>query len=84
MVIGDLPDRPEFRTDKARRAAWNAHREEILAESRAGHRPWAWWEYDAPEARDESQAEEDQLIAMGVVDDDERAKIISDRAARPH
>jgi hypothetical protein len=38
-----------FATDDARRTAWEAHREALLAESHAGRRPHAYWQYDAPE-----------------------------------
>lgn len=38
-----------FDTPFARRAAWLAHRERLLADCLgSGNRPGAWWEYDAP------------------------------------
>src|SRR5262249_38366366 len=36
------------------RVAWNELRAEILDEfiaNNPGHRPWAWWQFDAPEPR---------------------------------
>ena len=38
-----------FETDFARRAAWHAHQAELLPLVDPGSRPWAWWQYDAPE-----------------------------------
>jgi hypothetical protein len=38
-----------FASPFLRRAAYYRVREQLLAECSAGQRPWAWWEYDAPE-----------------------------------
>lgn len=45
-LVGE--DRP-FATEEERRAAWEAHRETLLASARPGMRPGAWWQYDAPQ-----------------------------------
>ena len=38
-----------FDSDVARHVAWQEHRTELLPLVDPGSRPWAWWEYDAPE-----------------------------------
>jgi hypothetical protein len=38
-----------FDSDFARRAAWYQHRAELLPLVDPGSRPWAWWQYEAPE-----------------------------------
>jgi hypothetical protein len=35
----------------AMREDWRRHGPEILREMPPGERPWAWWEFDAPELR---------------------------------
>lgn len=48
-----LFDGPDL-TEEELREAWEQLRETILADFIAknpGRRPWAWWEYDAPEPR---------------------------------
>ncbi len=36
-----------FADDGARRAAWFAHRDELLAQGPAGSRPWGFWQYES-------------------------------------
>ena len=39
-----------FRNEREQQRAWEEHREELIAEARRGrpgHRPWAWWHYEA-------------------------------------
>ncbi|HLN03069.1 MAG TPA: hypothetical protein VK335_27515 [Bryobacteraceae bacterium] len=38
-----------FDSDVARHVAWHEHRAELLPLVDPGSRPWAWWQYDAPE-----------------------------------
>ena len=38
-----------FDTDVARHVAWHEHQAELLPLVDPGSRPWAWWQYDAPE-----------------------------------
>jgi hypothetical protein len=44
-----------FESEAARRAAWVANRDQLLAEARPGLRPGAWWQYEAPEAEAQRQ-----------------------------
>jgi len=65
----DLSNGPEAR------AAWRALRDEVMAlcerRRRVEHRdqlmPWAWWQFDAPEPRNEDEAEAAQLRRLGIV-----------------
>lgn len=47
-----VPESSVFESEAVRRKAWEAHREELLAEYIAenpGRRPFAWWHYTAPD-----------------------------------
>ena len=48
LAIGPSSE-PMFADDAARRAAWSAHRDELLAVSAPGTRPWAFWRFEAPD-----------------------------------
>jgi len=68
-----------FRIEDDVKKSWYYHRETnpifyIWAEpedlrfgTQAGRRPWAWWHFDAPEPRDYSIHEEDQLLNLGLL-----------------
>jgi hypothetical protein len=56
-----------FRDNETRRAAWVHFREFLLNLAPAGKRPWAWWEYEAPERREGALEEASQLVRLGVV-----------------
>ncbi len=46
--------RNPFRLDSEAKAAWEFHREDILAEhirDHPGTRPWGWWEFESTEPR---------------------------------
>jgi hypothetical protein len=57
-----------FRDDEERRAAWEAHRDELMAEARREARerplglwrPWPWWLYDL--GRDDPAGHPDGLL----------------------
>lgn len=40
-----------FASKIERRAAWYLHRDAILPGFNAAQRPWAWWQFDAPESK---------------------------------
>ena len=55
LRVGFAVDRRLLDDPDLLRGPWQAHRDEVLAEwieDRPGTRPWAWWEFDAPEARE--------------------------------
>jgi hypothetical protein len=37
-----------------------------------GRRPWAWWQWDAPEPRREGEAEDDYLARHGLLTESEK------------
>src|SRR6516225_8725444 len=47
LEFGDSPP-TTFATDQERRAAWEQHRDYLMAKCDRGWRPAAWWDYDAP------------------------------------
>ena len=49
LLLGARGESSAFDSPQARRAAWQAHRAELLRLVEPGSRPWAWWAYDAPE-----------------------------------
>lgn len=49
LLLGPRGTASAFSSDDNRRAAWRGHARELLAVVDPGSRPWAWWEYDAPE-----------------------------------
>jgi hypothetical protein len=57
--------------EAGKRAAWNAHRDLLMAKweeyDRPGLRPWGWWQWDAPEPRDKKQHEALQLLRLGQI-----------------
>jgi len=63
------------------REAWEQYRDQILAEwitKRPGTRPWAWWEFDAPEEPRRDEAQYDYLDRLCLLTRDERA-VLSER-----
>ena len=48
LLIGAWNREPHFASDRERRAAWKAHREDLLSRDAPGMRPWAFWQYEAP------------------------------------
>jgi len=52
-----------FWDEADRRAAWDEHRAVLLATSRPGRRPSAWWEYDRP-AEDRPRPGEHEVEAL--------------------
>ena len=54
-----------FGSEEDRRAAWLAHRDEVVElSSAAGHRPWAFWVYDVERPDLADQATEAERVAI--------------------
>ena len=49
LLLGPNEERSDFNSDEQRREAWREHSEELMPMVDPGSRPWAWWQYDAPE-----------------------------------
>lgn len=63
--------RPVFPSDEARRQAWEDHREDILRAVNKTTRPWAWWEYECAEDREDDEIA--QLKRLGEYTEEELA-----------
>jgi hypothetical protein len=75
LTIGCCGD--EFDSDEERREAWERHRDELLAESRAGTRPQAWWDYEASiDQPADSDLETPALYKAGLLSDTEIAELM--------
>jgi hypothetical protein len=71
-----------FTSEAERLAAWEVHRDELLArEHIPGNRPAAWWDFESPEPRDHREAEADQLQRLGLLTPDELAAFAAPRPA---
>src|SRR5262245_45090671 len=82
LTIGDHndPKRAVFKSRAEARAAWKLCRDEILEQCRPGHRPPAWWHFEAKESRDHSMPEADQLVEMNQMTEDEMRRCREDWA----
>jgi hypothetical protein len=75
LRYGDLPERRAFAGAEERRAAWFAHRDELLLHCHAGKRPAGWWDYECPIRRprnhdyQEAALYEAGLLAESEVDE---------------
>ena len=52
LLFGHDPEKPAFKTDAERRAAWLFHRDELMSSVNVGTRPSGWWYYESREGRD--------------------------------
>src|SRR3954453_2700153 len=75
LELGDDDRRPAFNSDAERRAAWEYHREALLARERPGSRPRAWWEYDAPIRWPGYDRETVALYEAGLMSEEEIAEL---------
>ena len=74
MLLGPK-EASAFGTDFARRAAWHAHKAELLPLVDPGSRPWAWWQYDAPEPVLAREPERAYLERCQLLSTDERIQL---------
>jgi len=75
LVFGPSPRYGSwFDNDDERRAAWEQHRETLMANHRHGFRPFGWWLHDAPEQRRAGESEAACLYRT-VAGAEERAAI---------
>jgi hypothetical protein len=81
LLLG--PDRGSAFADEAEaRAAWDANRDELLADCNGGTRPWAFWRFEAPgAARGRRLA---YLAEQGHLDPVEAASVLAEADARPY
>ena len=77
LLLGSTCDASAFESDDARRAAWRTHATELMTMVDPGSRPWAWWQYDAPEAPLPRESERDYLARHGLLTETELRRLQS-------
>ena len=75
LLLGPRGTASAFTSDALRRAAWRDHARELLAVVDPGSRPWAWWEYDAPEPALPWEPELAYLERCKLLTDTERQRL---------
>src|SRR3954453_19372321 len=76
LELGEDERRPAFASGEDRFAAGEYHREHLLAHERAGRRPRAWWDYDAPIPWPGYDDETVALYEAGLLSDEELAELM--------
>lgn len=88
LVLGGTwdPAHTRFASDEDRRVVWHRHRDRLLAQQWPGHRPHAWWAYEAGEDRPHRRhgpfAQAVRLAELGELTDDEVAYFAGHRDPR--
>jgi hypothetical protein len=81
LVLGEMERQPAFASKADRRAAWERHRDRLMANygppRQRGTRPQAWWDYDSPVERDHDMHEALQLYRMGELKGDELKAVLA-------
>jgi len=75
LLLGPKDDDSAFDSDESRRDAWRKHFAELMPMVDPGSRPWAWWQYDAPEPMLPREPEVAYLSRCGLLTEDERARL---------
>jgi hypothetical protein len=83
--------RGAFASVEEARGVWERHRGQLMSFKAPGKRPWAWYEFEAPEGlRYDYDRERSTLWSAGLLTDSERAELERewreqfDRAQRPN
>jgi len=76
LLLGPKGPASVFASEEARRQAWLAHAAELTPLVDAGSRPWAWWQYEAPEPLLPRESELAYLIRCGLLTPEERKKFV--------
>jgi hypothetical protein len=75
LLLGPRDDGSAFASDESRRIAWRLHSAELMLLVQPGARPWAWWEYDAPEPARPRESELSYLARWGFLTEAELASL---------
>jgi hypothetical protein len=75
LLLGPRDAGSAFDSDESRRTAWRSHSAELMRLVQPGSRPWAWWEYDAPEPAKPRESETAYLARCGLLTQAERASM---------
>jgi len=71
-----------FGSPKEREAAWETHKNELLASTTPGFRPQAWWDFEGYSKLSDDEDDSVALERLGVLTPEE--KRILRKWARPH
>jgi hypothetical protein len=82
LLLGPSDGGSAFDGDDSRRLAWRAHSSELMRLVEPGSRPWAWWEYDAPEPVRPRESDAAYLARCGLLTSAERISL-AQAAAQP-
>ena len=75
LLIGPRDSLSAFASDQFRRIMWQAHSAELLRLVEPGSRPWAWWQYEAPEPARPRESELAYLIRCGLLTAADRRRL---------
>ena len=75
LLLGPAGSVSAFADDASREAAWRAAALELLPMVSPGSRPWAWWQYDAPEPLLPREPEIAYLERCRILSDAERLRL---------
>ena len=75
LLLGPRVAASAFDSDESRRAAWRVHSAVLAPLVDPGSRPWAWWEYDAPEPQLPRESELDYLTRCALLSEEESARL---------
>jgi hypothetical protein len=75
LLLGPRDAASAFASDESRRVLWRSHSTELMRLVHPGSRPWAWWEYDAPEPARPRESELSYLARWGFLTEAELASL---------
>lgn len=82
LLLGPGDGGSAFDCDESRRMAWRSHSSELMRLVQPGSRPWAWWEYEAPEPVRSRESDAAYLARCGLLTSAERISL-AQTAAQP-
>jgi len=75
LLLGPKDAASAFASDESRRSSWRSHAAEVMRLVYPGSRPWAWWEYDAPEPVLPRESETAYLARCGLFTESEQKSL---------
>ena len=75
LLMGPRDRGSAFQSDNSRRDTWRSHSAELMRLVQPGSRPWAWWEYDAPEPVLPRESETAYLGRCGLFTESEQKSL---------
>ena len=76
LLLGPRETGSAFDSDESRHDLWRSHSAELMQLVQPGSRPWAWWEYDAPEPARPRESEPAYLARCGLLSEAEQASLL--------